>query len=205
MPKDLSRRTRDQVEVVNEITVGSAVSISGSIPAGSNNIGDVDVLTLPDVEQSTHDSLNANANIQVGDADVSDSNPVPTSVRRSTQVLTAINTTYNNTTTTATSASFDASDYRRGLFYAQVTESGAATNIIFTLQMSHDNSNWYDYRVGPWGLYIFDDATIASYGTLLICEPFEICGSYIRIVVTANGTDASNTFTVANSYFEVID
>ena len=30
------------------------------------------------VEQATHDNLNANANIQVGDADVSTSNPVPT-------------------------------------------------------------------------------------------------------------------------------
>jgi len=31
------------------------------------------------VDQATHDSLNANANIQVGDADVSSSNPVPVS------------------------------------------------------------------------------------------------------------------------------
>lgn len=39
---------------------------------------DVDVLSMPNVAQSTHDSLNANANIQVGNSDVGAANPVPT-------------------------------------------------------------------------------------------------------------------------------
>ncbi len=36
----------------------------------------VDILSLPDVTQATHDNLNVNANIQMGDADVTTSNPV---------------------------------------------------------------------------------------------------------------------------------
>lgn len=55
------------------------VDVVAPLPAGTNNIGDVDVLTLPDVTQSTHDNLNLNANIQVGDADVANGNPVPVS------------------------------------------------------------------------------------------------------------------------------
>lgn len=128
-----------------------------------------------------------------------------TSVRRKSQVLTAINTTYDDSPTTATSATFDADGYRRGIFFAEVTESGAATDIEFTLQMSHDDSNWYDYRHGPWVKYRFDDATIATYSTLTIAEPFEIHARYIRMKVTATGSDASNSFTVADAYFEVLD
>ena len=52
-------------------------TLQTSIPAGTNNIGDVDVLTLPDVAQATHDNLNLNANLQVGDADVGLANAVP--------------------------------------------------------------------------------------------------------------------------------
>ena len=40
----------------------------------------VDVITLPNVAQTTHDNLNANANIQVGNTDVSGVNPVPVSI-----------------------------------------------------------------------------------------------------------------------------
>lgn len=65
-----------------------AVQVDAALPAGTNaigklaansgvDIGDVDVLSLPDVTQSTHDSLNANANIQVNDTDVAETNPVP--------------------------------------------------------------------------------------------------------------------------------
>lgn len=57
------------------------VTDDGNFTLAANSgvdIGDVDVLTLPNVAQPTHDNLNANANIQIGDTDVSASNPVPT-------------------------------------------------------------------------------------------------------------------------------
>lgn len=61
------------------LTVDGTVDIGSALPAGTNNIGDVDVLTLPDVTQSTHDNLNANVTLQVGDVDVANGNPVPVS------------------------------------------------------------------------------------------------------------------------------
>lgn len=126
-------------------------------------------------------------------------------MRRQSTTLTAINTTYDDSPTTATSATVDASMFRMGIFVAEVTESGAATDITFTLQMSPDGTTWYDYRVGPWVKYRFDDATIAAHtsNTLKICEPFMITCSNIRMLVTCTGTDASNSFTVANAKFEL--
>lgn len=129
-------------------------------------------------------------------------------VRRSSTTLTAINTTYDDSPTTATSATVDCEMFRRGSFCATVTESGAATDIAFTLQFSNDGgTTWFDYRVGPWVRYRFDDATIAAHGSnqLKICEPFECVAPDVRMVVVGTGTDASNSFTVANATFEFIN
>ena len=72
---------------VRNDTRGSLVSADGDYtPFQTNSSGDLRVdgsaVTQPvsgtvTVEQSTHNSLNANANIQVADTDVSTSNPVP--------------------------------------------------------------------------------------------------------------------------------
>lgn len=56
---------------------GIATNLSTLAGAVSGTEVQVDVLALPNVAQATHDNLNCNANIQVGDADVSVSNPVP--------------------------------------------------------------------------------------------------------------------------------
>jgi hypothetical protein len=63
----------------------------------ANGHAQIDVLTQPDVSQSTHDNLNANANLQVGDADVGASNRVPVAQEASSAF------TSNALTNTATS------------------------------------------------------------------------------------------------------
>lgn len=69
----------DAATASNQLPDGHNVAVNAPLPAGTNNIGDVDVASMPDVTQSAHDNLNANANIQVGDTDVSGANPVPIS------------------------------------------------------------------------------------------------------------------------------
>ena len=128
-------------------------------------------------------------------------------VRRKTTTLTAINTDYDTTTTeTNNSAGDDCSMFRKGSFNAIVTETGTATDITFTLQFSNDGgTTWFDYRVGPWVKYRFDDATIAAHtsGQLKICEPFECVAPMVRMSVTGTGLlAATNFFTVANGTFE---
>lgn len=51
-------------------------------------------------EQNTHDNLNLNANIQVGDTDVSNSNPVPTMVPTTTKARLTSAASYLNATST---------------------------------------------------------------------------------------------------------
>lgn len=55
---------------------GNLATIAGAV---SDSEMQVDVVTMPSVAQATHDNLNANVNLQVGDADVANGNPVPVS------------------------------------------------------------------------------------------------------------------------------
>lgn len=67
-----------QVDSNGNLKIASTdiATIAGAV-AGSEM--QVDVVTLPNVAQTTHDNLNVNANIQIGDADVGGGNPVPVS------------------------------------------------------------------------------------------------------------------------------
>lgn len=58
------------------------VTVDGSVVVTATNLDIRDLTSASDsveVLQATHDNLNANANIQVGDADVANGNPVPVS------------------------------------------------------------------------------------------------------------------------------
>lgn len=195
--------TANGAQYLSSVIPGTTATELGKAEDAAHTSGDTGVMALG--VRNT-----ANSTLSGTDGDYSPiavdimSGPI-SGVRRSSTVLTDINTTYDDSPTTATSATVDCSMFRRGVFIAAVTESGAATDITFTLQMSQDGTNWFDYRVGPWVRYRFDDATISSHSTLAICEPFECACSNVRMVVTATGTDASNTFTVANARFEFIN
>jgi len=75
------------------LTNDRSVTVTKSVIAGETSAGGgafVNVKVSPsgalktNVSQGTHDSLNANANIQVGDVDVSGANPVPTTIASTT-------------------------------------------------------------------------------------------------------------------------
>ena len=57
------------------ITIDGSVGITGSLPAGTNNIGDVDVLTLPALPAGTNNI--GKVTPQIGGADVSSTNRLP--------------------------------------------------------------------------------------------------------------------------------
>lgn len=68
-----------------DVANGNPVPVSdagGALTVDASNLDIRDLTSVSDtvgVLQATHDSLNANANIQVGDADVANGNPVPVS------------------------------------------------------------------------------------------------------------------------------
>jgi hypothetical protein len=79
-----SRYTVEQPLIGNQMADVVKSVIFGKSSAGGGTYVDVKVdpsgSLETNVKQTTHDDLNANANIQVGDTDVSSSNPVPVSL-----------------------------------------------------------------------------------------------------------------------------
>lgn len=90
----LARMTLDRKQLIvltdpttdaNRLAIDSSgrptVNINGTVPVSATDL-DIRDLTATDivtVVQATHDNLNLNANIQVGNADVANGNPVPVS------------------------------------------------------------------------------------------------------------------------------
>ena len=110
-----------------------------------------------------------------------------------------VSTTYNDTTTTATSAAIECWQYRVACISFELTESGAATDILFEVFTSYDGTNFTKMRNGPLGLWLYDDSTIADSDWEDPNLVFPIACHSIQLKVTATGTDSSNTFTVTNA------
>ncbi len=67
---------------VSALTQRVVLATDVALPTGTNSIGQVTAnagtnLNTTDVRQATHDNLNLNANIQIGNTDVGTANPVP--------------------------------------------------------------------------------------------------------------------------------
>ncbi len=102
---DLDINVSDPTTPANKLAVNAdgSIDVNASIPSGEKIIitdgtDDLDVNADGSinsvVSQSTHDNLNANANLQVGDADVDNANPVPISDAGGT--LTVDQSTHDN-------------------------------------------------------------------------------------------------------------
>lgn len=194
--------------IANTVSVAQPVSVIGGDGAAGDQGGQNPVY-IQGYDKS-NSTTNANP-VLIGATDgsktqslqVDSGNNLKTAVRRATTALTNISTTYNNITTTATSGSVDCSMYRRAKFYWNITKANTPTDITVVAQMSYDNSTWFDYRRNWWVKYRFSTAAVGS--GLSDVMDLDLLGSYLRFVVTATGTSASNTFTVANANVEVID
>ena len=186
------------------VTPGTAAANLGKARGGTAGSTDTGVLALA-VRQDAAAALNSDGQNVPATTDKY-GGPYP-GIRRTSTSLSTLNTTYDDSPTTVTSATVDCTTGRQGIFFADVTITLVPTDITFTLEMSDDGSTWEPYREGPWCLLRWDDATVAAYpsGTLKIAQPFFIIASNCRIVVTCTGTDATNKFTVANARVQVVN
>lgn len=122
-----------------------------------------------------------------------------TGVKCQFTTLTNVSTTYNNTTTTATSASVDCWQYRKASISFDLTVANTPTTIQFFVEGSNDGTNFEVMRNGFLATWIYDDVVISTAGTLKVNLNFELCTQKIQLRVVATGTTASATFTVANA------
>ena len=114
--------------------------------------------------------------------------------------LDAIEDTYDNTTTTNTSSAVECWRYRKATISCALTKANTPTDILFEVEVSVDNSVWRKLYNGFLGNWIYDDTAVGSSG-INPALTFNIVSRYFRVKVTATGTTASNTFTIADAQY----
>jgi hypothetical protein len=112
-------------------------------------------------------------------------------------VLDNVSTTYNNTTTTATSSSIECWKYRHACISFELESNNTPTRILFEVEVSLDGTNYAVLRNGPVGTWQYEDTGTAT--EIAEALEFPIACQEIRLKVTATGTTASNTFVVQNA------
>lgn len=151
------------------------------------------------VEQATHDNLNANANIQVGDVDVSDSNTVPTDewIEVGSAWLTLINAIrLDDDPTSYNSADQDSTGYAGAWILVFIDSTLAPTDVRLIAQFSHDaGTTWWDFVEGFWASLYWEDTATAGGVYSAFNLPLGGIDTW-RIRAVATGTDAGNFFDV---------
>lgn len=113
-------------------------------------------------------------------------------------VLTAINTTYNNTTTNANSADITTTNsFRTCDLIFTLVSALTPTDIQFIIQ-AKDGSTYFDMRNGFLSKFMFDDVAVATAQNVHVTFPVPATGTF-RVRVVATGSSAVNTFTVSNA------
>lgn len=116
--------------------------------------------------------------------------------KSNTFIPTNVSTTYNNTTTTATSAAVDIRRFNYIVMSFGLVSASTPTDIVIDIETSPDNSNWRKPGDGYHQDLRYDDTA---------CNPqinesirYDKPDRFVRVVVTATGTDASKTFQISN-------
>jgi hypothetical protein len=112
--------------------------------------------------------------------------------------LTNVSTAYDTNPETQTSASTDCRRFRYAILSFTLDSTGTPTDILFDVEMSPDNSNFY--KIG-WGFLQdlrYDDTVCATaINESILIEKLD---RYVRLVVTATGgTGAGTKFDVTNA------
>ena len=143
----------------NSITIddgGSSITVDGTVTVTATDLDIRDLTSVSDsveVLQNTHDDLNANANIQVGDTDVSPSNPVPISKNGSAN--SSSNPIFVNIVTGGVSAS-EVQDYDTSASVASdtadnhdYTVTATKTFLLKSIIVSSSGGSKFELKVGP--------------------------------------------------------
>lgn len=121
-------------------------------------------------------------------------------VKYSRTTLTALNTTYDDSPTTATSATVDCSRARTFLFLWNVLRTNAPTDIQVICEFSNDGgTTWFAYRNNFWGQLLYDDIAVGTSPGISRCYSGDCVGDFIRFRIVCQGTTGSATFVVSGA------
>lgn len=193
------------------------VSVATALPAGSNAIG-----TVTAVGDVAHDAADSGNPIKIGGKAIdmlpdTDAEQGPSDVTANDRVnalfdlkgrlltvpnarynvLDNVSTTYNNTTTTATSTAIVCWQYRQFSLSFNLTRANSPTEILFQIEVSFDGTNYHVLQNDFWASLVISSAVAANSPAYSFTAPLGC--QKIRLKVTATGTTASATFTLSNA------
>lgn len=119
------------------------------------------------------------------------------SFRADVETLTALETTYDGTTTSANSADIDSLGFRSVTYIIGIESNGTPTRIQLYHQAKDDAGNYADPDFGFASNFIYEDSEIASVVHRWVTLPIPHCDQF-RLRVVATGTDnGGNEFVVS--------
>jgi hypothetical protein len=124
-------------------------------------------------------------------------------VKRYHEELTDIETIYDDSPTSANSAVVDCRRFRHFSLHYSLTSANTPTSIKFQAQFAEASSpaNWFNLDTDFFSRWEHEDTEVAT--EKLFCIEGPCAGKYMRIAVTATGTDASNTFTIDHAFLHL--
>ncbi len=93
-----------------------------------------------------------------------------------------------------TSSSIHTEEYRRFVLYLDIDSTGQPTDILFDVEFSDDNLNWYKLTDWWYGDLRYTAAQTAN--GIKESMGYYIQGRYVRLVATVAGGSIGNDFTV---------
>lgn len=109
-----------------------------------------------------------------------------------------VSTTYNNTTTTASSTAKECWNYRQCTFSYELTRANSPTDILFEIEVSLNNGSTYTVLQNDFLGDLRESTASISASGIKKSVTFPIACHSIRVKATATGTTVSATFTAAN-------
>lgn len=174
---------------------------------------------------TAHDAVDTNYPVKIGGKAASDGITWPTAVASGDRVdgfydtsgfehvkdhgqtdggtdLTALNTTFNNVTTTASSADVTTLGYRFADLCFAISSGGVGTHYVTITAQAKIGSSYFTMRCGFLGKFIIEDTAVATKQYMHVRFPCPDADA-LRITITATNTTALLTFTVEEAHIRL--
>lgn len=102
------------------------------------------------------------------------------------------NITFDASTTSKNGNLFEVRPYSMALILVDLAVTDTPTDIVISLEFSHDRISWFKYMIDAWGDLRYEDAAGDKKESLDI----PILAPYMRAKAVATGTDGTHKFTL---------
>jgi hypothetical protein len=193
---------QDNVSVYQTSASNLNAQIVGNVAHGINDAGNPVKIGSKAIDTDPSQAEGNNAPVEVIENErvnawFDRSGRLITGVECRYELLTEIDQTYNDVTTTDTSNAYECWMYRYCTLMFSLESANTPTDFLIEVEVTADGTNWHKLTNDALGDLRYDDTAVST--QIHEAYTFPICAYKIRVKVTATGTDASNTFTLDNT------